>query len=241
MEHKIAVKVVIIISCGNIIVAGKKGKGKDLFFNYVINARKSECKSNIQFNPKYCKKTSLDYLTLKDGTGKQIQYSDFLKGSFTPITKSIEERKDYYISDGGVFLPSQFQAELCKQYPSLPVTYALSRHLGAMNIHANTQNLNRLWDKLREQADGYFIARKTINLGFAFLQKVTYYDDYNRALQNLRPFHTRRFLSTKENRALAENYRAQNGLIMDLWIFQWKRKIKYDTREFHKEIYGYKA
>ena len=138
-------------------------------------------------------------------------------------------------------MPSQFQAELCKKYPSLPVTYALSRHLGKMNIHANTQNLNRLWDKLREQADGYFIMRKTINLGLIFIQKMTYYEDYNRALHNLRPFHSNKLLSSKENKALAEQYRATNGIIMNLFIVQRKYKIKYDTREFHNTIYGEKA
>lgn len=226
---------------GNIIVAGKKGKGKDLFFNYVINARKARCRSNIQFNDKLCIKTDLDYLTLKNENGKQLQYSDFLDGKFEPIEKNIEEAVDYYISDGGVFLPSQFQAELCKKYPSLPITYALSRHLGKMNIHANTQNLNRLWDKLREQADGYFILRKSIKLPFFMLQKMTYYDDYNRALSNLRPFHSNRLLSSKENKALAENFRATNGLIMDLWVLQRKLRISYDTREFHKQIYGVNA
>ena len=226
---------------GNIIVAGKKGKGKDLFFNYVINARKSACRSNIQYNEKLCTKTDLDYLTLKDDKGKQIDYSKFLDGTFEPIEKKLDECVDYYISDAGVFLPSQFQAELCKKYPSLPVTYALSRHLARMNIHANTQNLNRLWDKLREQADGYFIIRKTIKLGFLFIQKMTFYEDYNRALHNLRPFHSNRLLSSAENKALAENFRAQNGLIMDLFIIQLKKNIKYDTREFHNVLYGEKA
>lgn len=226
---------------GNVIVAGKKGKGKDLFFNYVINARKSRCKSNIQYNEKFCKKTELDYLTLKDKNGKQLQYSDFLDGTFEPIEKSIEESCDYYISDAGVFLPSQFQAELCKKYPSLPITYALSRHLAQMNIHANCQTLNRLWDKLREQGDSYFILRKTIKIPFFMIQKMTYYDDYNRALSNLRPFHSNRLLSSKENKALAENFRATNGLIMDLWLIQPRIKIKYDTREFHNQIYGKKA
>ena len=226
---------------GNVIVAGKKGKGKDLFFNYVINARKCNCRSNIQFNPKLCEKTELDYLTLKDENGKQLEYSDFLNGKFKPIKKNIDECVDYYISDAGVFLPSQFQAELCKKYPSLPITYALSRHLARMNVHANSQSILRIWDKLREQADSYFIMRKSINFGLFFIQKLTYYDDYQRALSNLRPFHSNRLLSSKENKALAENYRAQNGNIMDLWIIQWNKKIAYDTREFHKTIYGEKA
>lgn len=226
---------------GNVIVAGKKGKGKDLFFNYVINKRKAPCISNIQYNEKYCIKKDLDYLRLKDSEGNEIEYRDFLENKFKPIRKTFKENEDYYISDAGVFLPSQYQGELCKNYKSLPITYGLSRHLGSFSIHANTQNLNRLWDKLREQADSYFIIRKSINCGLFFIQKLTYYDDYNRALQNLRPFHTNKLLSSKENKALAENFRAQNGLIMDLFIIQSKKNIKYDTREFHKIIYGEEA
>ena len=226
---------------GNIIVAGQKGKGKDLFFNYVINARKAPCRSNIQFNEKYCKKTDLDYLLLKDDDGKQLKYEDFLDNKFTPVKKILDENVDYYISDGGVFLPSQCHNELDKKYPSMPITYALSRHLAHANIHVNTQFLGRVYNKLREMSDGVFIMRKTIKLPFFMIQKMTYYDDYQKALQNLRPFHSNRLLSSKENKALAENYRAQNGLIMDLFIIQRKKNIKYDTREFHKIIYGEKA
>lgn len=226
---------------GNCIVVGKKGKGKDLFFNQVINKRKSKCLSNIQYNPAYCQKKPLSYLKLKNEVGEELKYSDFLRGNFKPTEKKLDECKDYYISDCGVFLPSQCQAELCKDYPSLPITYALSRHLARMNIHANSQALNRIWDKLREQADSYFIIRKSINFGFFFLQKVTFYDDYNRCLQNLRPFKSNKLLSSKENKALYENYTAQNGLIKNMWTIQLKRNIKYDTREFHKIIYGEQA
>lgn len=226
---------------GNIIVAGKKGNGKDLLFNYVINARKSKCKSNIQYNDALCEKAGLDYLLLKDENEKQLTYNDFLQGKFKTINKKIEECKDYYISDAGVWLPSQNQSELCKQFPSLPITYALSRHLARMNIHANTQNLNRVWDKLREQADGYFIVRKTVKIACFFFTKLTYYDDYERALHNLRPFHANKLLSSKEKRALQEQYTATNGLIIDMWIVQKSKKLKYDTREFHKTIYGVPA
>lgn len=223
---------------GNCIVVGKKGKGKDLFFNQIINKRKSKCISNIQYNPTFCKKKPLDYLKLKNDKGEELKYSDFLSGKFQPVEKQLNECQDYYISDCGVFLPSQCQAELCKKYPSLPITYALSRHLARMNIHANSQALNRIWDKLREQADSYFIIRKSINCGLFFLQKVTYYDDYNRCLQNMRPFKSNKLLSSKENRALFENYTAQNGLIKNMWTIQLNKNIKYDTREFHKIIYG---
>lgn len=223
---------------GNIIVAGKKGKGKDLFFNYVINARKAACRSNIQYNPAYCKQTPLNYLELRKENGEQLKYTDFLNGKVEPVKKTLDECVDYYISDAGVLLPSQCHNELCKAYPSLPIIYGLSRHAARMNIHVNTQTLNRVWLHLREQSDGFFILRKTTKIGGIFIQKMTYYDDYNRALQNLRPFHSNRLLSSKENKALAENFRAQNGLIMDLFIIQRKSQVKYDTRDFHNTLYG---
>lgn len=223
---------------GNIIVCGHKGKGKDLFFNYVINQRKNKCRANIQFNPQLCVKTPLNYLELRNNKGEQIKYSDFLNGSFDAVKKTLDESVDYYISDAGVHLPSQCHNELAKLYPSLPITYGLSRHLAKMNIHANTQMFSRIWLQLREQCDGVFVLRKTIKIGGLFLTKMTYYDDFRRAEQNLRPFKSNRLLSSKENKALAEQFRATNGVIMDLFIIQRKSRVLYDTRDFHKTIYG---
>ena len=230
-------------STDNVIVAGHKGKGKDLLFNFVINHRGKKCKSNLQFNKDLCEKTDLDYLLLKSNDGKQLSYDQFLDGKFQYIEKKLEEKVDYYISDAGVFLPSQNQKDLCKKYPSLPITYALSRQLAGMNIHANAQTLNRIWDKLREQADSYFICRDTSSLLFKriFITKAIYYDEYESAKSNLRPFKSNKLLSSKENRALFENYTAKNGLIKTVYVVQSKSRIKYDTREFHKILFGKKA
>lgn len=216
----------------NVIVYGKKGCGKDLVFNYVINKRKRKCKSNIQFNEKYCTVAPINSLEL-DG----INFERLIDDNVIPVKKTLEEKVDYYLSDGGIYLPSQYTSYLDKQYKSLPITYALSRHLAEMNIHINTQALIRPWNKLREQADTYIRCVKTIKLPFFLLTKMYAYDKYESANSNLLPFKAGG-LSSKQKKALKEQFKATNGLIRTCYILQRKRNIKYDTRALHKVIYG---
>ena len=219
----------------NVIVYGRKGCGKDLVFNYVINKRKRRCRSNIQFNDKYCIKTPIDYLEL-DG----IDFTRLIDNNVIPVQKKLEEKVDYFLSDGGIYLPSQYTSYLDKQYKSLPITYALSRHLAEMNIHINTQALGRPWNKLREQADTYIRCVKTFKvLGF-LITKMYAYDKYESAQSNLLPFKASG-LSSKQKKALKEQFRATNGIIRTCYIVQFKRRIKYDTRALHEVIYGMAA
>ena len=44
-------------------------------------------------------------------------YSDFIDGKVKVIPKNIIEKADYYLSDGGIYLPSQYDNILSKQYP----------------------------------------------------------------------------------------------------------------------------
>ncbi len=216
----------------NVIVYGKKGCGKDLLFNYVINKRKRRCRSNIQFNDKYCIKTPINYLELED-----IDFIRLIENNVIPIKKTLEEKVDYFLSDAGIYLPSQFSSYLDKKYKSFPIVYALSRHLAQMNIHLNTQALERPWNKIREQADTYIRCVRTFKiLGFRIIRMYVY-DKYDSAKSNLLPFKASG-LASKQKKALKEQFKATNGIIRTCYIIQFKRSIKYDTRAFHKIIYG---
>ena len=219
----------------NVIVYGKKGCGKDLVFNYVINKRKRKCSSNIQFNEKYCTVAPIKSLELGD-----INYERLIDDNVIPGKKTLKEKEDYYLSDGGIYLPSQYTSYLDKRYKSLPITYALSRHLAQFNVHINTQALIRPWNKLREQADTYIRCVKTYKLPFFLLTKMYAYDKYESANANLLPFKASG-LASKQKKALKEQFKATNGLIRTCYILQRKRSIKYDTRALHKVIYGYEA
>ena len=211
----------------NVIVFGKKGSGKDILFSTVIKKRKCKHISNIEYYKGKTEVKPLSYLSVAPNV-----YSDFIDGKITVIKKNITEKADYYLSDGGIYLPSQYDNLLSKQYPSLPIFYALSRHLGNMNIHVNVQNLNRLWIKLREQADCYIRTKSTINLGFWLLVTTYTYENYNDALELLKPIKK----AIKGDVSKVEE--SSRGMIEKRSVLVPKRWLEYDSRYFHKVIYG---
>lgn len=219
----------------NCIVFGKKGTGKDLLFNLAINSRKKPCYANIPYNEKYCETKQIKDFTVEPNT-----YENFLKDNVIIVQKTLEEKKDFYISDGGIVLPSQYCDKLVKNYPSLPIFYALSRHLTNSNIHINTQNLGRVWDKLREQADGYFKTTRTINIFGLLFTSYVYYDEYESAKRNLLPYKSGLFASA-ESRANKEEFESVNGRVEKFLVCQRSKHVNYDTRAYHKIIYGVDA
>lgn len=219
---------------GNVIVFGQKGKGKDLIFQKVIRLRKSRYYSNIDYGYNY---NSINLAELELGNNT---YENFIAGNVELIEKNEHlEGADIYISDAGIYLPSQYHYLLDKKYKSLPIFYALSRHLYANNVHVNTQALNRVWDKLREQADSYFKALRTFKFCGLLFTKVRYYETYETASENRAPM--RRRMLNKYSKAISDEYQAYNGLVFDMWIVQLCRNVKYDSRHFHRVLFGHEA
>lgn len=222
----------------NCIVSGHKGNGKDLLFMYVIHKRGERHYSNIRYN------ALTEVQEPKTFNIDPNTYKDFLNGSVTLIEKNLKEGRDYYLSDGGVFMPSTYQDQLVKLYPSLSLMYALQRHLLNSNFHCNVQNLPRLWDKIREQADYYFTCCAVIRIPFSkrtFVQKIRYYDNYEAAKANVLPYQVNKFLflfPDKRQLALEHEHRAQYGDVRYLYILNRLPKEHYDTRHFHKVLYG---
>lgn len=218
-------------SNSSVIVYGAKGKGKDILFQKVINLRKKRYASNVDYGNDYLQ-TSISELTTDPNT-----YEDFINGNLKVIQKNKAlEGVDYYLSDGGVYLPCQYDYLLHKKYPSLPIYYALSRHLYNQNIHINTQNLERIWKALREQADRYIKCKRVIKLPFIMICNIRFYEKYDSARQNLLPLGSR--IMNKYSKATMDQYEATNGLIKDGTYIILKRKIKYDTRIYHEKLFG---
>lgn len=213
----------------NVIVYGKKGQGKDLLFAAIIANRKEPHFSNIQYNEQTDVK-DIGYLSVAPNT-----YENFIAGKVVKIPKLIQEKKDYYLSDGGIYLPSQYDNILSKKYPSLPIFYALSRHLGNMNVHVNVQNLNRLWLKLREQADTYIRVRGKIDLPGYICLKTTIYENYDDALKNLKP--VKKIIKGE----VIKTEESSRGEIKNRLLLIPRWWLKYDSRYFHKVVYGFAA
>ena len=208
----------------NVIVFGKKGTGKDLVFQYVIKRRKEPYYANLDYGGKFEK------IQIKDISVWPNTYDSLINGEIQKVKLHFEEHRDIYISDGGIYLPSWSDSKLYKAYPSFPIYYAVNRHLTDSNIHINTQNLDRVWKAIREQADFYVKVRGTFHFFGLFITRVTTYDKYSSAQRELAPLGRR--LGNSFSKAEADKYEAENGEIKEGWIIQWKPK--YDTRYFRK-------
>ena len=218
------------------IVYGAKGKGKDLIFQKVIYMkRKKPYYSNVNYGYQYYKEPIIN-LSVAPNTFKK-----FINDKIELICKQDKyEGIDYYISDAGVYLPAQYNGELNKRYQSLPIYYALSRHLYNSNIHMNTQFLGRAWNMLREQADKFIKACGKIKLGKWIFVKVMFYDRYESAMANILPM-KKPPLFNKYYKAEYEQYMSTYGEIKKGLFLIRIKDIRYDTRVFHKILFGENA
>lgn len=220
---------------GNVIVTGRKGYGKDILFQSVINWRKKAYHSNLNYGGAFIP-FDIKQLELTPNT-----YHNFIKGDIVKCEKDNSfENCDIYISDGGVYLPSQADYLLHKTYPSLPITYALNRHLFNNGIHVNAQRIERIWKALREQADYFILMRKRpLKLPFVLILFTTEYDRYESAKKELSPMNNTLF--NKYSKAEKDLFKANNGFVKNGLLIVRKSALKYDSRAFHEIIFGNKA
>lgn len=219
----------------NVIVYGKKGRGKDLLFQWAINKRKDYYYANIDYSKIHDKKHRTILKSLKEVSTGDNDYKHIVENNITKTPHKFKEGKDIYISDIGVHLPSYMDSLLYKYYPSMPIHYALSRHLYNHNIHCNTQALERGWKALREQADFYIRCVRTTKIfGLIFITKVITYDKYESAKAGLLPIKTR--LLNKYSKAQADLFNSQNGEIRTGHIINFRWQLHYDTRAFEKVL-----
>lgn len=211
----------------NVIVAGKKGSGKDLLFQWVINKRKDYYYSNISYGRQH------KIIKLRQVACEPNSYDNIVNDKIEKQPHFFKEGKDIYISDIGIYLPSYMDSKLYQKFPSMPIYYALSRHFADNNVHCNTQNIERGWKALREQADFYIQVKRTYKIfGYFFITKYYSYDNYESAKKHLLPIKNR--ILNKYSKAETDIYNATNGDIRKGYIFQIKRKLYYDTRAMEK-------
>lgn len=222
---------------GNVIVTGLRGTGKDMLFGNVIARRKQPYVSNVDYS---CKRSVYLPLRISD-LDVPDTCENFIFNHFVEYNYPYPEKVDIYISDGGVYFPSQYQGQLCKEFEGLPYFQALSRHLGNCNFHVNVQNLNRLWDKIREQSDLYIRCISCRVLGKLVIQKVIYYDKYEACLSRVEPYVHIKAPLTLSSKVRAEykardaqlfrEFRERNGTVKKYTLIYFN-KSKYDTRLF---------
>lgn len=219
---------------GNVCVCGLRGTGKDMLIANVTARRRLPYISNVDYGGEYHPFSPYEF----DIGGNT--YDNFINGNIRHYIYPYPDGYDVYISDVGVYFPSQYCNELNRKYAHFPTFYALSRQLGDCNVHFNVQSLNRAWDKLREQSDTYVLCLGCkVILGIVF-QKVRIYDKYESALNKVLPYPLRVPLfaspQTRFNvKMVKATYEANHGTIKTRFLV-YRNKSTYDTRIFRKML-----
>lgn len=219
---------------GSCCVYGMRGRGKDMLMANIAVRNKQHI-SNINYGEGYI---PLDF----DKIDVRNKYSDFISCDVKPFVYPYPEGVDIFISDIGVYFPSQYYDALNKRYPTMPTFLALSRQLGLCNVHLNTQHLGRPWDKFREQSDIYIHCNKVKVIKGVVIQTITVYENYETAVAKADPFWYPpcKFIASRDerqtwrnNRALAlAKYLETHGSVKR-YTMLYRNKSTYDTRYFN--------
>lgn len=234
-------KILKVFDSGNTCVCGLRGRGKDLLMANVVLRRKHKGKhlpyvSNVDYGGDF---SPLELEKLDCGKNT---YNDFINDTVKKYEFPYPDRTDIYISDAGVYFPSQFCNELNKKYPYFSTFMALSRHLGDANVHFNVQNLNRCWDKIREQSDQYIMCMGTCYIPFIniVIQRVRLYDKYQSCVDRVPPFRINIPIigsgkTRYEVRMRKQEFACAYGEIKS-GILIYRNRSKYDTRIFKEKL-----
>lgn len=225
-------KIIKLFQAGNVCVCGLRGRGKDMLFANVAVRRALPYVANIDYGGDHIPFDPLNY-TCGGNT-----YDNFIDGNIKPYVYPHVDGTDIYVSDAGIYFPAQYCKELNKKYGFLSTFMALSRQLGECNFHFNVQNLNRVWDKIREQSDIYIMCNTCkVLFGKWVLQRVTVYEKYESAVDRVPPYRPPRVRLNNDRRLNIamekQRYRTAHGDIKVYTLF-YRNKSTYDTRQFKK-------
>lgn len=232
-------RIVRLFEKGNVSVDGLRGTGKDMLMANVVVRRKLPYVSNTYYGGgTYPSGLWLPFDPNNYTLGGN-SYENFLSGDIHHYEYPHPDGFDLYISDAGVYFPSQYCGELNKKYGYLALFMALTRQLGECNFHTNTQNLNRVYDKIREQSDIY-IKCNWCKVIFGFvLQQVTIYDCYESCVKRVPPFRLARSLFSADRKFDYDkerlHYEISYGKIARRFLF-YRNKSCYNTRRFKEML-----
>lgn len=237
-------KIVSLFETDSVSICGLRGKGKDMLMSNVIHRRNKPYISNINYGGKWI---SLDLKKLDIGN----DYKNFISGKINHYEYPYPKKADIYISDSAIYLPNYECQNLNKEYKGFVPTNQIIRHLSeGGQIHYNTQNLIRMWDKVREQSEIYVRCEKCLYLGKYIkplklvVQKVTIYEKFESCENRVKPFPKLNIFDKIKIDKLTYtlmkmSYQAQHGKIRPLWLIYWNRGT-YDTYYFKSLLEGKK-
>lgn len=221
-------KIIKLFEEGNVCVCGLKGRGKDMLMSNVVVRRKLPYVSNVDYGGNHY---SFDPSVMSCGGNF---YSNFISGNLNPYTYPYPDLTDIYISDAGIYFPTQYCSKLDRDYPYFPTFMACSRHLGDCSVHFNVQNLNRVWTKIAEQSDCYLMALGCRLIGKFVFQKIRYYDKYQSCVDRVKPFKVNLPLigsgqTRYQVRLAKQQHESSYGVIKDMYLIYIHRS-NYESR-----------
>lgn len=214
-------------------VFGPKGSGKSLIFSKMTTYYPKGYLSTAQFFHKGEIPINVYDINVDPNNSK-----DALLGNFKNVTQGWHEEWEgspVFIDDAGIFLPNYLDNELKKVYPSLPLAYALWRHAYDAPIHINSQDPQRVWKLLREQQEMWILARGVRKIGPLLIVHATIYDKEDSAIKRLEPMGNALF--NKFNKAEANVFEAEHGMVKNITFACFTFHHRYDSRYFHYVLF----
>jgi len=237
---------------GNGVIFGNRGSGKGLLLNYLIVNDKTKPYCNVPYGNRTEDINVGEYFNVLNPN----TLNNFIDNNIKIINKTPFEKyegRNIYLDDVNIYFPNWADNKLKKEYPSMPVLLAISRHLFNNNMVITTQTAERPYKMLRELQTDYGIQVK-YSIWFSewipFLRyfcftNYIYYE--NIESKGLLPFESLNMLGelTKGIRlnagtSIKKEYEARNGVIRRGRLLQRKSKVCYDTRYFHTKVFGKK-
>lgn len=214
---------------GNVCVTGLRGRGKDVLFGNVIARRYKPYISNLNYGYAYIKED----LSKLDCGGNT--WRDFVEGTVKPYDYPFPEGADHYISDGGVYLNATYHKDIDKFYKGFVNFMSLSRHIADCNFHCNVQNINRLFDKAREQCDIFISCQWCKFIGPFVILRVIVYDRLDACERRVKPpkIRVRGFNKDRKQQARMhlDKFQEQNGSVK-AYTLMFQNRSCHDTRYF---------
>lgn len=219
----------------SVCLVGLKGRGKDMLFANVVARRALPYVSNTDYTGN---DLFIPYVPDHYDCGKNT-YQNFIDGKVKKYIYPHPDDTDIYIADCGIYFPAQYCNQLNQRYGYMSTLMALSRHLG-FRVHTNCQNLNRVYDKIREHSDVYIMTMWCkVFFGKWVVQHVRIYEKYQSCVDRVPPYFVPRPLINRDRIQRWEldfsNYQIQHGQIKSK-ILIYKNLSSYNTRAFKEML-----
>jgi len=207
---------------------GYQGTGKDLLTSHIIRLIGRPHYGNIRYDGNT---VLFDLIDLNAGGNT---YQNLINGTVTKFRRKFSEGWHKYISDCGIYLPSQYHKDLEDLYPGMPVEFALHRQLYDSQIHINSQDIDRPWTKLTEQIDAFINTLGVRREGDYLYIRYIYYTKYDSARRGLLPLPSTKGSGGERD---AAQFYATYGEISEHEVRVDIQDIEYDTRYFKNVLF----